>query len=159
MNWDPEQLLDDFLVVAKLGGLEIESIDISIEILTRPHKPPSNLLKGKMAVYVFSMDECVLKVGKAGAKSQARYTSQHYNPDSAPSTLAASILKDENAVQKYDLDKQNISDWIKKKTDRVNFLIDANMGKWVLTLLEAFVQCRLQPIYEGHVSQRRRNRR
>ena len=153
MNWNPEQLRDDFLVVAKLGGIEIEPDDIGIETLMMPHKPPNNLPKGKMAVYVFSMGESVLKVGKAGRNSQARYTSQHYNPGSAPSTLAASILKDENAVQKYGLNEENISDWIKESTGRVNFLLDADMGKWVLNLLEAFVQCRLQPRYEGFASQ------
>ncbi len=153
MNWDPEKLRDDFLIVAKLGGIGIQPSDIGIETLTMPHKPPSNLPKGKMAVYVFFNKEYVLKVGKAGSRSQARYTSQHYNPGSAPSTLAASILKDENSVQRYGLNEENISNWIKESTDRVNFLLDADMGKWVLNLLEAFVQCRLQPRYEGFASQ------
>jgi len=120
MNWDPKYLRDDFLVVAKLGGIEMASEDIGIEIRTMLHIPPRNLPKGKMAVYVFSNKEYVLKVGKAGSRSQARYTSQHYNPGSAPSTLAASILKDENAVQRYNLNEQNISDWIKENTDRTN---------------------------------------
>lgn len=155
MNWDPIQLLEDFHIVAELGRVDIESDAISIEILNIPHKPPSNLPKGKMAVYVFSDKECVLKVGKAGASSQARYTSQHYNPGSAPSTLAASILKDEYIVQKYELNDQNISYWIKKNTDRVNFLLDADLGKWLLNLLEAFVQCRLQPRYEGQATPNR----
>jgi hypothetical protein len=153
MNWDPEKLRDDFLIVAKLGGIGIQPSDIGIETLTMPHKPPSNLPKGKMAVYVFFNKEYVLKVGKAGSRSQARYTSQHYNPGSAPSTLAASILKDENSVQRYGLNEENISNWIKESTDRVNFLLDADMGKWVLNLLEAFVQCRLQLRYEGFASQ------
>lgn len=153
MNWDPEKLRDDFLIVAKLGGIKIKSDAIRIEILEVPHRPPSNLPKGKMAIYTFSHEECVLKVGKAGSRSQARYTSQHYNPGSAPSTLAASILKDEDTVQRYELNEWNISDWIKENTDRVNFLLDASMGKWVLNLLEAFIQCRLQPRYEGFSSQ------
>jgi hypothetical protein len=68
--------------------------------------------------------------------------------------LAASILKDEAAVQRHNLNKQNISDWMKENTDRVNFLLEANIGIWVLTLLEAFVQCRLRPRYEGFTSQR-----
>ena len=106
-----------------------------------------------MAVYIFSMGKYVLKVGKAGPKSNARYTSQHYNPGSVQSTLAASLLKDTDIVQKYSLNEQNISIWIKENMDRTNFLLDANMGKWVLTLLEAFVQCRLQPRYEGFASQ------
>ncbi len=152
MNWNPEQLRNDFLIVAKLGGIKIESDAVGIEILTMPHKPPSNLPKGKMAVYIFSTEKRVLKVGKAGPKSKARYTSQHYNPGSAPSTLAASMLKDENAVQRYGLNKLNISDWIKESTNRVNLLLDANMEKRVLNLLEAFVQCRLNPVYEGHAS-------
>ena len=150
MNWDPEKLRDDFLVVAKLGGIKINLDDIDIEILEMPHKPPINLPNGKMAVYIFSSKECVLKVGKAGSRSQARYTSQHYNPGSAPSTLAASILKDKNAGQRCRLTEENISDWIKKNTDRTNFLLDANMDKWLLNLLEAFVQCRLKPVFEGH---------
>ena len=32
--------------------------------------------------------------------------------------------------------------------------MDADFGKPVLTLLEAFVQCRLRPRYEGFASQR-----
>jgi hypothetical protein len=47
MNWDPEQLRDDFLVVAELGGIEIEPSDVGIETLRMLHKPPSNLPKGR----------------------------------------------------------------------------------------------------------------
>ena len=56
MNWNPEQLRDDFLVVAKLGGLTIKSDDISIETLTMPHKSPSKLPKGKWRC-IFSLWE------------------------------------------------------------------------------------------------------
>ena len=156
MKWNPEQLLEVFRSVAKLCEIEIGPDVISIEILKMPHRPPRNLPKGKMAVYVFSDKECVLKVGKAGPKSQARYKSQHYK-FSAPSTLAKSLLSDEDRVRKYDLTKENVSDWIKENTDRVNFLVDANMSKWLLNLLEAFVQCRLRPTYEGHNSGHKRN--
>ncbi|MCH8097945.1 MAG: hypothetical protein IID53_12790 [Proteobacteria bacterium] len=154
MNWSPEQLLKDFLVVAEIAGLKIEQEVVSIEILIMPHKPPSSLPKGKMAVYVFSEVNRVLKVGKVGRRSQARYTSQHYNPGSAPSTLAASILKDEDAVKRYGVNDGNVSDWIKKNTDRVNFILDAQLGVRALTLLEVFVQCRLNPVFEGFGSQR-----
>ena len=154
MKWNPEKILADFLVVAKLAGIEIQSEDICIEPLGMPHRPPSSLPKGKMAVYVFSDKERVLKVGKIGQNSQARYTSQHYNPRSSNSNLAKSLLKDEYVVQKYDVNNGNISDWIKKNTDRVNFLLDANVGMRALTLLEVFIQCRLLPVYEGFSSQR-----
>lgn len=154
MKWNPKQCLTDFLVVAELVEFELETDDIHVEILNMPHRPPRNLPKGKMAVYVFSDTEGVLKVGKAGPRSQSRYTSQHYNVGSAQSTLAASLLKDKNAVQKYDLNRRNVSNWIKKNTDRVNFIVDVNVGKWGLMLLEVFIQCRLQPVYEGFSSQR-----
>ena len=154
MKWNPEKILTDFLIVAELAAIEIQPGAIYIEILTMPHRPPSSLPKGKMAVYVFSDKECVLKVGKIGQKSKARYTSQHYNPHSSNSNLAKSILKDEDAVKKYGVDDGNVSDWIKKNTDRVNFLLDANVGMRALTLLEVFIQCRLLPVYEGFASQR-----
>jgi hypothetical protein len=35
----------------------------------------------------------ILKVGKAGCNSNARFQSQHYNPSSAPSNLAHSLLE------------------------------------------------------------------
>ena len=152
MNWNPEQLVADFLRVAELAEMPVQR-DIGIEALPMPHGPRS-LPKGKMGVYVFSDKERVLKVGKAGPRSKARWTSQHYNAGSAPSTLAGSLLKDKDAVQRYGLDEENVSGWIKENTDRVNFLLDADEGIWILTLLEAFSQCRLKPVFEGFANQR-----
>ncbi|MER8809574.1 hypothetical protein [Mesorhizobium australicum] len=87
-----DQLTDDFVAVAKLAGVELYADAVLIERLPAPHVPPTRLPQGRMAVYVFARGSEVLKVGKVGAKSQARYTSQHYNAGSALSTLAASIL-------------------------------------------------------------------
>ena len=154
MNWNPEQLLEDFLAVATLAGIKVAQDAIRIEALPMPYKPPSNLPRGKMAVYVFSDRDRVLKVGKVGWRSQARYTSQHYHPRSAKSTLTASLLKDKGVASKYGLNGENVSAWIKENTDRVNFILDADLGVRTLTLLEAFIQCRLQPVFEGFSSQR-----
>ncbi len=150
MNWDPEQIRDDFLSVARVAGIDIRRDAICIDPLEMPHTPPS-LPRGKMAVYVFCDTRNVLKVGRAGPKSGARYKSHHYSPSRAKSTLAASLLRDECAVKRYNLNEENVGGWIMKCTDRVNFLLDANIPKrkWGLNLLEAFVQCRLQPVYEG----------
>ena len=84
MKWNPAQLLTDFLVVAELGQIKMQPDAIRVETLKMPHRAPPSLPKGKMAVYVFSDKERVLKVGQAGPKSQARYTSQHYKVGSAP---------------------------------------------------------------------------
>ena len=155
MKWKPDELVEDFMVVAKLAGVTLRPGSIRIETLPMPHKPPSNLPMDKMAVYIFSEKDRILKVGKVGQNSQARYTSQHYNSGSAPSTLAASLLNDEDSVRKYELEKDNVSRWIKGNTDRVNLIVDADLGLHALTLLEAFVQCRLRPVFEGFPNQRR----
>ena len=154
MTWSPESAIEDFRTVARLAGVVLSNDAISIEHLSAPHRPPTKLPLGKMAVYVFSNGPEVLKVGKVGAKSQARYTSQHYNPGSALSTLASSVLTDHERLGLGDIDKANVGQWIRGNIDRVNFLIDVNYGVPVVTLLEVFLQCRLKPRYEGFKSQR-----
>lgn len=159
MDCKPKQLLDDFLAAAKRGGIKISQNAINFETLTMPHKPPNRLPKGKVAVYIFSDTERVLKVGQVGPNSQSRYTSHHYNPESSGSNLSKSLLEDEHAKEKYNLSQEIVGEWIKKNTDRVNFIIDADYYGPILSLFEAFVQCRLDPVYEGHASRRRRSPR
>jgi hypothetical protein len=150
----PESAIDDFRTVAPLAGVELSNDAISIEHLSAPHLPPTKLPFGKMAVYVFYKGSEVLKVGKVGAKSQARYTSQHYNPGSALSTLAASIVADRERFGLADIDNGSVGQWIRENIDRVNFLVDERCGVPVLSLLETFLQCRLRPRYEGFKSQK-----
>lgn len=150
---DTEALVQDFLRVAELAELRIARSDIEVETLKAPHRPPSRLPSGKMAVYVFSYGGIVLKVGKAGPKSGARYTSQHYNAASAPSTLAASLLKDGRRIGVTGLTVETVGDWVKKHTDRRNFILRAECGTLSLALLETFLQCRLKPCFEGFASQ------
>lgn len=150
MNWDPEKLRDDFLVVAKLGGIEIHRDAICIDEIPRnKHEQLKELPKGKTAVYVFSYKKRVLKVGRVGPRSQARYMSQHYNPCSSRSNLAKSLLKNENAARDHCLTRENVGEWIREKTDRVNFILDVDVDKRTSKLLEAFAQCRLKPVFEG----------
>jgi len=107
-----------------------------------------------MAVYVFAYGDTTLKVGKAGSNSQARYVSQHYNPASASSTLAASIVKRGGEIGVSDVDFQSVSEWLKDETDRINILLDTEVGIDALSLLETFLHCRLKPVFEGFSSQR-----
>ena len=150
VRWIPEEILDDFLVVARLAHVGVERRTVQIEVLRMPHAP-SALPAGKTAVYVFSDRERVLKVGRVGARSGARYASQHYN-GSAKSTLAGSLLVDAEMVRRFELTQENVSAWVRGNTDRVNFLLDAGAGPLALGLFEAFVQCRLKPAYEGRGS-------
>ncbi len=161
MKFDGEQIINDFCHVARLAGVNLQYNDIITEHLGAPHHPPTSLPQGKMAVYVFSFGNECLKVGKVGPRSQARYTSQHYNPGSSRSNLAKSILTHQKALGLGKLNESNVADWIKQNTDRINLLIDKHMGMQILSLLEAFLQCRLKPKFEGFQSQKRqpRNRR
>ena len=148
MNWDPEQLKDDFLKVARTAGINLPSDDVDIETLNMTHSPPQ-LPEGKVAVFVFSTETSVLKVSKVGPNSGPRYTSQHYNPNSANSNLAKSLLNDASVRQRYNLRDETVGDWIKRNTDRVNFILDESYYGRTLDRLKEFLLDRLRPVYEG----------
>lgn len=154
MTWNPDLFLEDFHRVAGMAGVSLALDAIAIERCPAPHVPPKTLPPGTMAVYVFSFGPHVLKVGKVGPNSAARYTAQHYNAGSAKSTLAASLIKHGERIGVAGLNETNVPGWIREHTDRVNFILDASLGVHVLNLLEAFLQCRLRPQFEGFASQR-----
>src|SRR5262249_19527928 len=117
MNIDVQKIKEKLVKVAALTDIEISENDITIELWPAPHKP-SALPKGKIAVYAFFLQDECLKIGKANSKSSARYHSQHYNPNSANSNLAKSIL-----LERSDLVEADINAWIKQNISRANFLI------------------------------------
>jgi hypothetical protein len=151
MLWQDKitESLRDFETVSKLAGSPIQPQNFFVEFFAAPHKPPKLLPIGKMAIYGFYWNDIWLKVGKAGPQSQARYTSQHYNPASAPSTLAASLLRDVRMKNVPDLQAGKTGDWIKDNCCRVNILVPVEYGRAGLSLLEAFLHVRLRPRYEG----------
>jgi hypothetical protein len=57
-----------------------------------------------------------------------RYTSQHYNPGSAISTLAGSILADRERLQLGHVDDAAIGGWIRQNIDPVHFLMGERIG-------------------------------
>lgn len=147
-------LLQDFQKVAKLTRVSIAQSDLTVEMLRAPHIPPARLPSGQMAVYIFTLNDECLKVGKVGPKSNARYVSQHYNPKSSRSNLAKSVLKAKKSLGCKDIDEVSVGKWIKGNTDRLNILLPAPLGVTVLSLLESFLQCRLKPRFEGFENQR-----
>jgi hypothetical protein len=144
-----ETAITAFLTVAELAGDPITRADLVIEYLAAPHRPPTRLPAGKMAVYGFWGDGGWLKVGKVGSNSNARYTSQHYNPGSAASTLAGSLVADAKMKTVAGFDPKAPGVWIKASTHRVNILLPASRQRELLSLLEAFLHLRLRPRYEG----------
>jgi hypothetical protein len=120
---------------------------------------PTTLQRGWCGVYVFMNDNCCFKVGKAGAKSKARWYSHHYNRDeTTPSTLPKSIMKhkeqfkNQYPAEKHkeidSLSKANIQDWIKTNMSRIEFLVKDSGDSFALALLEALAQYHLKPIFE-----------
>lgn len=146
---DVTNAMADFEAVMKLAGLFLRPDDWQLEFRESPHQPPPRFPSGRMAIYAFWGDGGWLKVGMAGAKSQARYTSQHYQVGRAPSSLAASLVADVRLARRTEFDPADPGRWIMASCHRVNILIDAGHGRPVLALLEAFLHVRLRPRYEN----------
>ena len=149
-NWrfEMESALAAFVTVVELAGESLQLSDLTVEYLEAPHRQPSNLPTGKMAIYAFWCNGEWLKIGKAGPNSGPRYISQHYTGN-AMSTLAGSLVKDSQMQEVAGFDIQNPGQWIKASTCRVNILILSHRRRELLSLLEAFLHVRLNPKYEG----------
>lgn len=157
-QFDLDELMDAFVKVATLTKAPLSRHDIQIEFLPAPHRPPSSLAIGKQAVYLFLLRGLCLKVGKAGSKSQARFTRHHSGANRAPSTLANSILSNRERLKsvvlpnhhnKIDtLDDTTVGAWIEQNTECLNIVLSNHSGDHTLSLLEAFLQCPSVPLFE-----------
>ncbi len=154
MITNPDLLIQDFIKVAALAGYTITAADITHQVLKAPHQQPS-LVSETQAVYVFTLSRppyIVLKVGKVGPNSNARFNSQHYNANSSGSNLAKSMLGNPNTWDQLNFietDIENVGLWLKSNTNRDHFFLKSSQGPLLLALLEIFIQCRLRPIFEG----------
>jgi len=137
----------------------LTGIDLEATYMSAPHSP-STLQSGTCGVYVFMSGKHCFKVGKAGPKAKARWNSHHYNLDKkTPSTLPKTILKYREFFMSYfpsevqneisGLCKSNIQAWMKNRMSRIEFLVGSECDGFALNLLEALVQYRLRPVFEG----------
>jgi hypothetical protein len=108
---------------------------------------PQALPVNMAAVYIFKWQDTYLKVGKVNSNSNARYQSQHYNPNSSNSNLSKSLLQD-SALQLH-LDNVNITEWVKANTTRFNILIPSRLGKNFVHFAEAFFILKCNPRFEN----------
>ncbi len=138
--------------VSHFLGREIDMQKVQIIDRGLPHTPKS-LKPGTMGVYTFNYNGQFLKIGKAGPNSNARFLSQHYNPASANSTLAKSILYDPTMAM-LGIREDNVGDWIKANCRRIDILLDVELGIFSLELVESSLHYKYQPKYEGFASQR-----
>lgn len=152
-----EQLIVDFCQVAVLAGVPLSPADVKFEALPAPHRRPTRLPAGKMAVYVFCTQTRCLKVGKVGPKSQARFTTHHYAPASSMSNLSRSLLGACGGAYEgaptigapAGLTVKTVGAWVEANCCRYHFFLGADQLPALQSLLEAFLQCRLQPMFEG----------
>ena len=152
MSINIDSALADFRQTLPFAGLDAKSIQFELIDRGCPHVPPA-LPSGKMAVYIFALADRVLKVGKVGPNSRPRFRTQHYVPGSSPSNLAKSLLADETSDCRS-ISEDEIGSWMQQKLHRMDILLDSNVGVAVLAYLEAFLHCRLRPVYEGFKSQK-----
>lgn len=159
MPLDTFRLLADFDAAAKDLGIPGWPSIYRAETLAAPHRS-SPLPSGFGAVYVFGLSEqarCeagagrVLKVGRVGANSNARFQSQHYSATSAGSTLARSLLKYRVlwpwlGIER--LDESNVRTWMLANLDRVNLYVPAANAD-ILPHLEMYVRARVGSVFEG----------
>ena len=151
----------DFANRIKTEFEALTKIEVSASYMERGDTHhPTTLPRGMRGVYVFLAGEHCFKVGKAGTKSQARWNSHHYNLDeTTPSTLPKSIVRNNEMFKPFfpadihgEIDalcKTNIQAWIKHNLSRIEFLIPDDGDPFALSLLEALVQFRLKPKFEG----------
>ena len=103
MTPDLAELAEALIEVARLAQAALQTCDVKTELLPVPHQRPKKLPKGSQAVYAFLLGTHCLKVGKAGPKTQARFTSHHYGENAlaraartgsalAPSPVAISFV-------------------------------------------------------------------
>ena len=157
-----QSIVNEFVVeVRNRLKFEINSDEIKHELLKVPHHA-KDLSHGYGAVYIFTLAESsqakaplnrALKVGKAGANSNARFKYQHYKSGSAKSTLAGAI---ENNPLLWNYigfpgSSVDVGEWIRNNTDRDNFYI-AESKKEIIDFLEIYLKAILGPVFEGSLS-------
>ena len=125
-------------------------IDFYLEIQNKRRKTDKKLPTDKIAIYTFFYKDLSLKIGQVGKNSNVRFQSQHYNPKSAISNLAKSILTDQNFP--FKLNENNVKGWLKNNTTRIDVIISStnskHRDKFILNLLEGILQYKYQPRYE-----------
>jgi hypothetical protein len=156
---DPDMLVTEFASAADDAEISGWPCPLRTELLPAPHMPPS-LPATYGAVYAFALADVtsapcgagiVLKVGRIGARSEARFRSQHYNPRSAGSTLASSLLTYRIMWPwlgiEY-LDERIVKSWMLTNLVRMHIFVPDGHPE-VAASLEIYVRARIGSVFEG----------
>ncbi|MCQ2385351.1 MAG: hypothetical protein MJ078_01555 [Clostridia bacterium] len=134
-------------------GDGIDPADYYVEDMGCPHRPPRTLPKGYAAIYVFAYgsdtEYTILKIGKANAKSRARFVSHHYGFH-ARSTLAKSLCRDDTFIA-LGVTESNVKVWMQQNLRRINVYLKTDCGKAATELTESVFHYAFRPKYEGNI--------
>jgi hypothetical protein len=161
MMIDLDILVADFTASADGAGVDGWPCPLRTQILRAPHVQPA-LPDGHGAVYAFALGATagqsaacgagtVLKVGRVGARSDPRFRSQHYNPRSAGSTLANSLLAYRIMwpwLGIDQLDENDVKSWMLSNLDRFHIFVPDG-HPMVLASLEIYTRARVGSVFEG----------
>ena len=155
---EPDVLIADFSAAADQLGIDGWPCRLRGELLPVPHRQ-AGLPPGFGAVYAFALSTratsapgagMVLKVGKAGPNSDARFRSQHYTT-SGRSTLARSLLTHQILwpwLGISQLDGTTVKTWMLSNLDRMHIYVPGT-SPLVLAALEMYVRARIGSVFEG----------
>ena len=105
------------------------------------------------AVYVFYYPDGkeYLKIGEVGGNSTARFFSQHYNPDSAKSTLAKSIAESKQFFTKENklVCNCNVKKWMEENLQRIDIIFTKSSNCFAAKFVESYLHFILKPRFEG----------
>jgi hypothetical protein len=159
MSIDPTALLADFGRAAASLSLPGWPTHYEREVLRAPHRPQA-LRPGHGAVYIFALADDttseagpgrVLKVGRVGPNSNARFQFQHYSPNSARSSLAKSLIGYPVLwpwLGVDHIDPSNVRTWMLANLDRINIYVPAASAA-LIPQLEMYIRARVGSVYEG----------
>ena len=153
MKNEYEEIKTIFGQICTLLGETIDDNKIKIIYQKAPHKY-QKLPEHSMGIYMFKYKDEFLKIGKVNSKSNARFTSQHYNSTSTRSNLAKSILENAEFCATHSITKDNIKEWMLQNLDRIDILLEDSLGVFALNLLEAILHYKYKPNYEGYMTQK-----
>ncbi len=93
----------------------------------------------------------VLKVGRVGPNSGPRFSSQHYSPSAASSSLAKSLLRYRIMWPWLGIDEvteQTVRTWLTSNLDRAQWFVPGGEPE-VLAELEVYIRARIGSVFEG----------
>lgn len=142
-----KEIRDLILKCAKATVKLINKKEIAVYFLKK-NQHPQDLPDDSIAVYCFLYKGEFLKIGQTN--NNTRFKSHHYHMKSNRSTLAPSLIKDEE-LKLNNKDKENIKDWIINNCKRINIIFPYSHNKedrYLLDFIEGLLHYKYNPRYE-----------